>query len=319
MSAPAIVQADKLTLLELVNAATSEIGLQTYTMLIGNTDAQAKQILALAKREGKEFYGMAHRLGGWQELRQQHIFNLTPEVTGYTATTTEGSATLTNVSPTPFALVIVPPPVITGTGIPYDTRYSGLSGNDIVMDSLATETGTGVALSFLYDTYSLPDDFAYFMQQTEWDRSFRWQLLGPTTGQEWQVLKSGISPTGPRRRFRVAGNRIMIDPAPTETEALVFEYYSNAWCQSSIRDPQSTWEADDDYYSLDDDCFILGLQWRIKAKKGLDYTEEKEQYDMACERAIARNGGNRDLPLNARAQGINLLNSANVPDTGFGA
>jgi hypothetical protein len=155
--------------------------------------------------------------------------------------------------------------------------------------------------------------------QTSWDRDFRWQLLGPLEAQEWQVLKSGISPTGPRRRYRIMGGLLYIDPVPTAINNEVFEYYSNAWCQSVGGTVQSTWAADTDYYILDDDAFILGLKWRYLAAKKLDYQEEYNTWVDKCERNMARNAGNRNLPLNASASGIRLLNSQNVPDTGFGS
>jgi len=312
-----IVQANKLNLLGLVNAATAEIGLPQYTSIINNTDDQAIQILSLAKREGKEFYGMAHRLGGWEELRG--IYKITTSaITGLTGNTTNGSAVITNISSTSGITALTWG--CSGNGIPQDSHVLSVdSSSQITLDSVCTATGTGVSLAFGQEAYAFPNDFAYFIPQTFWDRSFRWQLLGPLTAQEWQVIKSGISPTGPRRRFRVVGNKFLIDPVPNDSTSIeVFEYYSNAWCQSSTGTAQSTWAADTDYYTLDDDCFILGLKWRILAAKRMDYSAEKAQYDDACQRAISRNGGNRDLPMNARGRGISLLNNTNVPDTGFG-
>lgn len=317
-------------LLQMVGQACAEIGIRKPTSLFSSTDNQAIQLLALAQREAKEFYSMAHRSGGWQELRKQFIINLVPTVSGYTGTLTEESNTITNLLPSPGALVIVPPPLVSAlnSGIPYDTRFVnfGSGGSDltrIVMDCEATISGN-TAISFNYDSYAMPSDFGYFIPQTSWDRSFRWQLLGPLEAQEWQVLKSGISPTGPRRRFRIMGNQIFIDPPPAESEELVIEYYSNSWCvtspAASLTATQNySWQTDGDYYLLDPDAFIMGIKWRFKAAKGLDYQQEKSDYSARCERLMARNGGNRDLPLNAQASGMRLLNQNNVPDTGFGS
>ncbi|NDC25364.1 MAG: hypothetical protein EBZ49_14720 [Proteobacteria bacterium] len=86
-----------------------------------------------------------------------------------------------------------------------------------------------------------------------------------------------------------------------------------------MRIPPVAWAADGDYYTLDDDAFILGLKWRILAAKKLDYGQEKQDYDMLCQRLVSRNGGNRDIPINAQASGMHLINNANIPDTGFGS
>lgn len=314
----AIVQANKLNLLGLVGAACDEIGIKAPLTIVSNLDPQVKQLLALANREGKEFFEIAHRLGGWEELRGEYKFT-TSAITTLTGNLTSGSPVITNISNT--AGIVANKWGVSGTGIPYASRVQSVdSATQVTMDSNATASGTAIALIFGQDAYSMPTDFAYFITQTFWDRTFRWQLLGPLSAQEWQVLKSGISPTGPRKRFRVMNNLFYLDPLPSDsTSTEVFEYYSNAWCQSLAGASQSKWTADTDYYTLDDDCFVLGIKWRFKAAKGLDYEQEKKTYDDACQRKIARNGGNRDIPLNASASGLRLLNNSNCPDTGFGA
>lgn len=319
---PPINRTTKLPLLGLINAATGEIGLPQYTSIVGNPDTQAMQLLALAKREGKEFYQMGNRIDGWQELRSEYTFSLLAQMAAYTGNVTAGNFLITNIPTGFFNNVVFPLPMVTGNGIPLGTHVGGLyaSTNTIALENAnATITGMGVSLTFAYDRYALPSDFGYFMVQTGWDRSFRWQLLGPLDAQEWQVLKSGISPTGPRRRYRFMNNYLYFDPTPTAAEDVVLEYYSNAWVQSLDGSGKATWAADTDYYVLDDDCFIQGLKWRILAAKKLDYGQEKEDYDRTCERVASRNGGQRDLPINATSSGLRLLNNNNVPDTGYGA
>lgn len=317
MPAPAIVTANKLSLLNLVGAATGELGLKTLTAIVGNVDPQAIQFLALAKREGKEFYQMGGKEGGWQELRGENIFTTVALTT--TGTTTSGSAIITGI-PTTAALAANTWSVASGTGIAANARIVSVdSATQVTLDQACTASGTATAIIFGKDTYTLPSDFSYFQERTWWDRTYRWQMLGPLTAQEWQVLKSGLSPVGPRRYFRIIGNNFVLHPAPSVTgDTLVLEYYSNAWCQSAALAAKATWSVDTDYYSLDDDAFIMGLKWRFKAAKGLDYGQEKLDYDRACDRLVARNGGNRDVRTNQQARDVYLLNYNNVPDTGFG-
>lgn len=320
MAAPPIVQANKLTLLELIGQACGELGLLAPTQIFNNVDPQVIQLLALAQREGRDFYQYGGRKGGWQALRKQYVFNLTASDTTHTATVTLGSAVITSITPADMTgLIIVPRPLVSGAGIPYDSRLVTVNDVGVVtLDSVATVSGTLIPITFSVDTYALPSDFSYFIQMTWWDRSFRWQMMGPLSAQEWQVLKSGISPTGPRKRFRIMGNYIYIDPPPTTQESIVFEYYSNSWCQDNTAIALSAWTGDTNYYSLDDDAFILGLKWRFKAAKGLDYEQEKQDYDRQCERVLARDGGNRDLKTNIQSTDVFLLSNRNVPDTGFG-
>jgi hypothetical protein len=240
------------TLLTLVQNAVDELGsMQTPSFIIGNTDQNVKQFLALANREGKDFVDMSGAANGWSELRKTYTFN--------------------------------------------------------------TVAGQ--------ETYALPSDFQYFLVNTIWDRAYRWQLLGGLDEQEWNVLKFGIQPTGPRSRFKIANNLIYINPIPATsvTDAISYSYVSNGWCNSASGAPQTQWTADTDTYALSEECFILGLKWRFLRAKGLDYSQEKETYDRMTERAISRSGSTRAIPLNASNDGMRLLNSANVPDTSFGA
>ena len=317
MTAPTIVTANKLNLLGLVGAAMGELGLKAPLSIIANVDPQAIQFLALAKREGKEFYAMGGRKEGWQQLRGENVFTTNSLTT--TGNTTLGSAIITNI-PSTATLAAGTWSFASGLGVATNARIVSVdSATQITVDQASTATGTAVAMVLGQDAYTLPSDFAYFQQLTWWDRTYRWQMFGPLTAQEWQVLKSGLSPIGPRRFFRIMGNKFFIHPAPSVTgQTMVFEYFSNAWCQSNAAVAQNTWLADTDYYSLDDDCFILGLKWRFKAAKGLDYAQEQKDYAQLCDRHIARNGGSKDLRTNAQAKDVYLLNYNSIPDTGYG-
>lgn len=316
----------KQSLLEMIQNVYNECGLTNVpTQIFGNADPQVAQFLALANREGKECYSYAFRKDGWQILRKQYTFTINA-VSGLTGTFTSGSPIVTGISSTTGITTSMQP--YATTYIPVDTTVASVdSSTQITMSSNALASATGASFFCGQTGYNLPSDFSYFMTQTFWDRNFRWQLLGPLDAQEWQVLKSGISPTGPRRRFRVMGNQFVIDPVPgfstSDNGSIeVFEYYSNSWCQSTgglSGTPQVVWTADSDNYLLDDEAFVTGLKWRYLAAKRLDYSVEKDTYDRLMERLMSRDGGERNLPLNATASGVRLLNSQNVPDTGFGS
>lgn len=166
--------------------------------------------------------------------------------------------------------------------------------------------------------YALPSDFEYFVQRSFWDGNMLWELMGPISAQEKQILRYGSVTSGPRRKFYVRGNMLYLDPEPTTTgDTIAYDYYSNAWCQSAGGTDQTKWNDDTDFYKLDEDCFIQGMKWRFLRAKGLDYGEEKKAYDSDCMRVLARDGGARDLSL-VRNEGIPFISMGNVPDTGYG-
>lgn len=94
------------------------------------------------------------------------------------------------------------------------------------------------------ESYALPLDFNRTAMETLWNRTQRWPLIGPLTGVEWQTYKSGLIVSYPRQRFRNKGwsnSQFFIDPTPSDTENLVFEYTSN----TTVR--PKTWVANTAY------------------------------------------------------------------------
>lgn len=298
--------------------AADELGIPQPSQVIGASDDQSRLLLALAQREGKDFSVMANGSGGWQNLHKEYVF-FTQVNSTTTGNITSGSPIITGIGST--SGVTAETWFVDGTGLPVKAKvFSVDSATQVTLDRNCTATTTGVTLTFAQGGYSMPSDFEYFVQKTYWDGVNRWQLLGPATAQEKQVLKYGINPSGPRRRFWVRINKLFLDPIPsTDNEAIAFDYYSNAWCESSGGTAQTRWTADTDIYRLDEDCFVEGIKWRFLRQKGLDYGEERTNYDQDCQRVMSRDGGARDLPLGASDDYPWLITDANIPDTGFGA
>jgi hypothetical protein len=176
---------------------------------------------------------------------------------------------------------------------------------------------TTVATSATSD-YAMPSDFLWFITQTQWDRTNLWQLIGPTSPVRWQQLKSGVTTSGPRRRFRVKPvanvNRLFIDPTPgTTTNTLAFEYISKNWCQSAGGTGQSSWLADTDTGILDEDLLELGTKWQFLAAMRLPYLEEKNSYERYVAIAKANDGGMPILSANMDAERPDI----NLPDINF--
>ena len=81
---------------------------------------------------------------------------------------------------------------------------------------------------------------------------------------------------------------------------------------------KTQFSADTDTYQIDDDLLILGLIWRYRRAKGLDYSEEKRTYDDALARKLARDASSQSLQLDIAVPDVRLLTSSQIPDTGFG-
>lgn len=85
--------------------------------------------------------------------------------------------------------------------------------------------------------YDLPNDWLYFRDQTQWDRTDHWPLLGPKSPQEWSWLKGSLVAALPRQRFRVANDKFMLWPVPKASDnpspvTLAMEYVSKNWVKN---------------------------------------------------------------------------------------
>jgi hypothetical protein len=305
------------TILQIIQEVMGDFGLSTPTQIIGNRDNTVSQLLVHATRVGEDLAARGGMNDGWPAMRREYTFNLVG-YGGYSGNTTEGSSVITGM---PSVENIAVGMIGTSTATPYGVMVTAVDpdGLTVTLNQPALNTDTGVLFSFGNESYAIPADCDHFIQQTGWDRSFRWQLVGPLNAQEWQVLKSGISPTGPRLRYRIMDGLIFVNPVPASLDNLVMEYYSTGWCQSAAGVAQTAWAADTDTPTLQDRLFILGIIARFLNRKGFDSSAAQREYDDAVEAAIGRAGGSRVLPLNARAEPPILLGSSNVPDTGYGS
>ena len=202
-------------------------GFERPTSVISNTDPIARQLLALAQREGKQLM----RVSDWAILKKEHTFS--------------------------------------------------------------TSNGTAA--------YALPSDFDRLVLETSYNRSDNDILTGPISSAEYQLVNHGMATTGTTEKFRLkaASNALKfeLDPTPSSTQTIGFEYVSNQFCQSSGGSGQAAWAADTDVGILDETTMEMGITWRFKAAHGLDFAEDFRQYQLEVRQAVARNGSSPVLQL----------------------
>jgi hypothetical protein len=313
------------SLLSIVQTVCSEVGIPVPNAALTSSDPQVLQMVALANREGRELASFPAKDASWSALQKQYLF--TTQYVSLSGCSTALNSNLVTVPSTTGISVGWACPGPLGSGLSASTLVlQVVNSTTLQVDQVATATATGLSLTFGQVAYSFPSDYDHAINQTYWDRQYRWQMLGPLSPQEWQVLKSGIAPTGPRRRFRVQGNQLLIDPPPTSNNILVYEYVSSGFCvpAGTTISPQSSafqtaWALDSDIGVLSEDLMTLGLKWRWLRAKGFAYDEEFKTYTDARDRAAARDGGGaRSLVMNRQFISSPLITSSQIPDAGFG-
>lgn len=307
-----------LNLLQMVQAAQGELGLPRSTAVVGNDDFTTVQMYALANRVLDEL----RRMNRWTAL--QFEYNLAvavPLVT--TGDLTENSAVITNIPDTTDILANFT--MVSANSVPSAARVISVdSATQVTMSMEATGTLAGETLTFARDTYPMPTGFDWFNNRTMWDRTNRWELLGPDSPQEDQWHRSGIVTTGPRRHFRKIGplsSQFRIWPPPIEITSpiqMVFEYLSNAAVVvNGVGDEFNQYFHNDlDQILLDDQAVIMGIEWMFWEKKGFNFATMQTRWVDYVNRLIARDGGAKTQSLVRRSNPL-FISSANVQDGFF--
>jgi hypothetical protein len=314
--------AASLNLLQIVQTACQELGLNSPAVVVGSTDLQIIQLLALVNRDGNEIYRSPS--AGWTALQGEHIVNLEAPIS-VTGTVTEGSTSITNVSDTTG--IVANYYAVSGNGMPAAQRVTAIvdttpGAGIITVEMESTATEAGATLNFARDTYTIPSDFDHFISHTWWDRTNHWMLIGPQSPQFDQWQRSGIVTTGPRLRWRRIGpgsTVFRLWPAPTGAstpDALVFEYVNDGWVQHIDGSYGNRFTADTDVPLLTDQMFILGVKWRMWQIKGFAYGAMQQECLDFVNRERARDGGMPDLAMGRRKFPY-LISSANVQDGSF--
>ena len=310
------------TLLQMCNHVADACGIARPGSVIGSSTDTARIMLASAQDEGESLTRRSPT--GWVDLVREHAF----QTTGITGETTfiivNGLIDNTDVSFLSDGIEVGSIVVNTTTGA--TSTVVSVESNEYIMLADDIFTGfSGDGYRIFVNWESLPDDYKYLVDDTLWDRNNYWEMRGPLNPRQWQIYKSSVlgDTATTRRRWRIAninggGKRFYIDPTPTSVDDLVFEYMSNGWCQSDGGTPQAEWLKDDDTVVLDEFLFRLGLKWRVLNRLGLDYLEEKDEYETEVENAIGRDTGGDELSLTGPSP-ISLLTTCNVADTGFGS
>jgi len=298
------------TVLGLVQQAAGEMGLAVPAVLTGNAPADSSQLLYLANALGQEL----SRRHAWQALTKQYLF--TVSATSITANTSAGSSSLTNAS---SIAGIDATFGIAGPGINQATYVSGTpSGSTIPLSQPASSTNTGATYTLAKVRYAMPADYDRIIDDTQWDKSKHWRMLGPETAQQWEWLISGYISTGPRMRFRIFSNYFQIWPLPGSAQVLGFEYVSNAWATGAAGTGQSAFLVENDTCVFPDRLMVLGLKKKYFEVKGFDTSLVARDFAEELDLARAHDAGSPVLSLAPRAASV-LIGYENIPDSGYGA
>lgn len=196
---------------------------------------------------------------------------------------------------------------LTQLNLPAETAIVGNTTSDTAVQllRLAQEEGEALARRYPWQTLqtektfttsatsvqtgAIPTDFAYMIPETFWNRTSRRRVNGPVDAEEWQRIQAMVT-TYINPAYRIRGDSILITPTPSAGQTCAYEYISKNWCQSSGGTAQSSWAADTDTGKLDEALMTLGLVWRFRQAKGLEFEDDLSLYERRVAEAMQRDG-----------------------------
>ena len=302
------------TLLQLVQQASAEMGLAIPNAVVGNTAADVTQLYYLINAAGNEIA----REYPWEALNTEYDWY--SQYSESDGAIVYGTFVITGVDPATVAFMNAAGAAnfqVQGEGVIQSTQVVSATGTTVTINSAATSDGSGNYV-FGQVMYDLPTGFDRITDRTQYDKSKRWEMLGPETPQQWQWLKSSYISTGPRIRWRIMGQKFQIWPLTSTNEYLSFEYISSNWVTSATGTTQTQFLADTDTCIYPNRLMVLALKKKYFEIKGFDTSSFQRDYDMQLNIAKANDAGSATLSLAPRTANV-LIGWENIPDANYGA
>ena len=148
------------------------------------------------------------------------------------------------------------------------------------------KTFTTVATEDQSSASPIPTDLDAFIDETFWNRNARRRLYGPFDSEQWQAWKA--TSTFPiLDSFTLRGTSWLMDPIVAAGQTIAYEYRSKNWCQSAGGTAQSAWALDTDTGILSEDLMALGVIWRFRQNRRMEWQTDFDKYVFQVESALA--------------------------------
>jgi hypothetical protein len=158
----------------------------------------------------------------------------------------------------------------------------------------------------------------YLRDQTQWDTTNRWPLLGPKSAQEWAWLKNSFVASLPRMRYRIQGNKFKVFPIPPvgTTQSFYMEYISQHWVAAAATPTIPNKElitASDDILFYDPWLLVKFVKFKFYGLKGFNTKEVQADFMRVFETLTGKDTGAEKLSLAPKFQ-TPYVGSWSIPD-----
>jgi hypothetical protein len=163
--------------------------------------------------------------------------------------------------------------------------------------------------------FPLPSDYDYFLDQTGWDRTNRWPLLGPVTQAEWQALIAAKVQAVSRTYFILQNKMLSFWPQPVSLRQIALSYVSKNWVEDGHFPGQylPSITSDVDIPVINEWLLVKALKVKMWSAKGFDTSDLAADFKVLWDSLTAKSKGSRVLSL-APKTGTVFIGVQNVPE-----
>lgn len=196
-----------------------------------------------------------------------------------------------------------------------------------VLDELSLMDWPVLQIPYSFNTvaaqaaYTLPADFGREIGDTAYLATQYYPLRGSLTPGDWNRQRNALPSQIGRYKFRIYGLplKLYFTPVPGTVETIVLEYQTTYRVKQLDSSYKTTYFSDDDVPLVPEDLVKKGLKWRLRRAKGLDYSEEFNEYEIARRDRLAQALTLGSMPVAYRNQAeMSDLATGYVPEYGFG-
>lgn len=190
--------------------------------------------------------------------------------------------------------------------------FSSTAPFDMEMAELSTETAIAIAKAHDWQklttlkTYSGDGTTTAFTLPSDYDRMvkdgnvhsslYKTALFRRVESLDEWIYLSDLLATPTPGNWIILGGEMQILPAMASNETARFYYISNKIATNGGAG-KAAFSADDDEFVLPSRVLTLGLIWRWRAQKRMEYAEDLQNYEIALSEEISRDKGARILVI----------------------
>ena len=151
-----------------------------------------------------------------------------------------------------------------------------------------------------------PSDFLRFIPQTWFNRTRHWKLPDPLSPEEWQARKAVLA-VAVIPEIIIAGGVMKFAPQPPTGDTIAYWYIKNAIGTRLAVSPETSrqditrFQADTDTTFWDDELLILGIEMNYRAGEGLDYAQQKMDFEDCLAGYFTQDGGRKVIDMDGRS------------------